>query len=231
MTRSRARAGIWRQRYPPSRTAPLQPRRRPHRQQSKPRRSSRRRRWNPLSRPKAPPGIRSARPHGSQRCRLRRPCRWRLNRCKPPSRNRSRNQRRSQLSRPCPSPMGYCSTPMGHYSTPRCWPSWAWPRIAPASTRWKPWMAPPPARAAASDGTSRKKSRQDRSSQTRQQRREAKPVRAPKRKEERPAQDEWGMFDPAQCGSAALFDDEEWAIDGRRRRPSVAAPPLHLLSV
>ena len=82
---------------------------------------------------------------------------------------------------------------------------------------------PPPARAAASDGTSRKKSRQDRSSQTRQQRREAKPSRAPKQKEERPAQDEWGMFDPAQCGSAALFDDEEWAIDddddGRPSRP------------
>ncbi len=48
MTRSRARAGIWRQRYPPSRTAPLQPRRRPHRQQSKPRRSSRRRRVEPV---------------------------------------------------------------------------------------------------------------------------------------------------------------------------------------
>ena len=85
--------------------------------------------------------------------------------------------------------------------------------------------APPPTARAASDGTSRKKSRQDRSSQTRQQRREAKPVRAPKRKEERPAQDEWGMFDPAQCGSAALFDDEEWAIDddddsdGRPSRP------------
>ena len=72
---------------------------------------------------------------------------------------------------------------------------------------------PPPPRAAATEGPSRKKSRQDRSSQARPPRRDAKAGRKERRKEERPAQDEWGMFDPSQCGPAALFDDEEWADD------------------
>jgi hypothetical protein len=76
--------------------------------------------------------------------------------------------------------------------------------------------APPPPRAAASDSPFRKKARQERSGQNRHQRRDPKPVRKQRKKEERPAQDEWGMFDPAQCGPEALFTDEEWADDDDR---------------
>jgi hypothetical protein len=34
-------------------------------------------------------------------------------------------------------------------------------------------------------------------------------ARKPKKTAPRPAQDEWGMYDPAQCGPAALFGDED----------------------
>src|SRR4030095_12853342 len=37
----------------------------------------------------------------------------------------------------------------------------------------------------------------------------------------RPAQDEWGMYDPAQAGPAALIDDEEW--DGAPEAPPQVA--------
>jgi hypothetical protein len=46
--------------------------------------------------------------------------------------------------------------------------------------------------------------------------------RKPKKKAPRPAQDEWGMYDPAQCGPAALFgdeDDDDWEEDPEPRPP------------
>jgi hypothetical protein len=39
-------------------------------------------------------------------------------------------------------------------------------------------------------------------------------------KKPRPPQDEWGMFDPSQCGSEALFDEEAWDEDPDDVRPS-----------
>ena len=40
------------------------------------------------------------------------------------------------------------------------------------------------------------------------------------RKQPRPAQDEWGMFDPTQCGPDALFDEDEWTDeDEDEKRP------------
>jgi len=47
------------------------------------------------------------------------------------------------------------------------------------------------------------------------------PPRKGSRKKPRPAQDEWGMFDPSQCGPDALFDDEDaWDEEPDGRRPS-----------
>jgi hypothetical protein len=86
----------------------------------------------------------------------------------------------------------------------------------------------PPARPAADDGPIRKKPRpeRERTTQTRLQRREAKASRKKLPKQERPAQDEWGVFDPAQCGPAALFDDEEWDEDNDDR-PSRSRASTH----
>ena len=44
--------------------------------------------------------------------------------------------------------------------------------------------------------------------------------RQPRRKKPRPAQDEWGIFDPSQCGPDALFDEEAWDEEPDDRRPS-----------
>jgi len=47
------------------------------------------------------------------------------------------------------------------------------------------------------------------------------PSRKERRRKPRPAQDEWGMFDPSQCGPDALFDDEDaWDEEPDDRRPS-----------
>ncbi|HEU0041358.1 MAG TPA: hypothetical protein VFQ15_03300, partial [Jiangellaceae bacterium] len=73
---------------------------------------------------------------------------------------------------------------------------------------------PEPTRAAGNDGPGRRRSRQDR--QNRSQRRDTKNGRKARPQEARPAQDEWGIFDPAQCGPDALFDDEEWTDDDDR---------------
>jgi hypothetical protein len=73
---------------------------------------------------------------------------------------------------------------------------------------------PEPPRAAGTDRPGRRRSRQDR--QSRSQRRDTRNGRKARPKEDRPAQDEWGIFDPAQCGPEALFDDEEWTDDDDR---------------
>jgi hypothetical protein len=46
------------------------------------------------------------------------------------------------------------------------------------------------------------------------------PSRQKRRKKPRPAQDEWGMFDPAQAGADALFDEDDWEEEPDDRRPS-----------
>jgi hypothetical protein len=46
------------------------------------------------------------------------------------------------------------------------------------------------------------------------------PSRKERRKKPRPAQDEWGMFDPAQAGADALFDEDAWDDEPDGRRPS-----------
>ena len=50
--------------------------------------------------------------------------------------------------------------------------------------------------------------------------RESKAERRSRRKAPRPAQDEWGMYDPNQCGPAALFDEDSWnEIDTDEKTP------------
>jgi hypothetical protein len=73
---------------------------------------------------------------------------------------------------------------------------------------------PEPPRAAGNARPGRRRARQDR--QSRSQRRDTRNGRKARPKEDRPAQDEWGIFDPAQCGPEALFDDEEWTDDDDR---------------
>ena len=51
------------------------------------------------------------------------------------------------------------------------------------------------------------------------------PSRKERRKKPQPAQDEWGMFDPAQCGPDALFDEEAWEDEPDGRRPSPRGRP------
>jgi hypothetical protein len=46
------------------------------------------------------------------------------------------------------------------------------------------------------------------------------PSRQKRRKKPRPAQDEWGMFDPSQAGADALFDEDDWEEEPDDRRPS-----------
>jgi hypothetical protein len=46
------------------------------------------------------------------------------------------------------------------------------------------------------------------------------PSRQKRRKKPRPAQDEWGMFDPSQAGADALFDEDAWDEEPDDRRPS-----------
>jgi hypothetical protein len=51
--------------------------------------------------------------------------------------------------------------------------------------------------------------------------RESKPERRSRRKPPRPAQDEWGMYDPNQCGPAALFDEDTWnEVDADEKTPA-----------
>jgi hypothetical protein len=71
----------------------------------------------------------------------------------------------------------------------------------------------PASRASASDGSGRKRPRMDRGRQKTSARRDKRAARPAPRKSPRPAQDEWGMFDPAQCGPDALFDSDEWRVD------------------
>lgn len=53
--------------------------------------------------------------------------------------------------------------------------------------------------------------------------RESKAERRSRRKGPKPVQDEWGMYDPNQCGPAALFDEDAWneveADEKPARRP------------
>lgn len=51
--------------------------------------------------------------------------------------------------------------------------------------------------------------------------RESKAERRPLREPSRPAQDEWGMYDPNQCGPAALFDEDAWnEVDADEKTPA-----------
>ncbi len=49
--------------------------------------------------------------------------------------------------------------------------------------------------------------------------RESKAERRSRRKAPRAVQDEWGMYDPTQCGPAALFDEDTWTEDVEERTP------------
>jgi hypothetical protein len=74
-----------------------------------------------------------------------------------------------------------------------------------------------PVRSSPSDAERRKK-RQERGNLTRAQRRAKEERQARRaRPQPRPAEDEWGIYDPAQAGAAALFDDEEWEEEADRR--------------
>lgn len=51
--------------------------------------------------------------------------------------------------------------------------------------------------------------------------RESKAERRSRRKAPRPAQDEWGMYDPNQCGPAALFDEDAWnEVEAEEKTPA-----------
>ena len=54
-----------------------------------------------------------------------------------------------------------------------------------------------------------------------------KPERKRRQKTARPAQDEWGMFDPTQAGAAALFEDEDWE-DDPEPPPQTARPRANI---
>lgn len=51
--------------------------------------------------------------------------------------------------------------------------------------------------------------------------RESKAERRSRRRGQHPAQDEWGMYDPNQCGPAALFDEDTWnEVDTEEKVPA-----------
>ena len=54
--------------------------------------------------------------------------------------------------------------------------------------------------------------------------RESKAERRSRRTPPRPAQDEWGMYDPNQCGPAALFDEDSWNEVGADEKTPARRP-------